>query len=101
MIRRPPRSTLFPYTTLFRARPFARTRGSRLDSGPMKTQRHAAILKIVRAQTVASQERLRGLRKAEGFGVRQATLARDIAEVGVPKRARPGRSWRRPPRAQR
>src|SRR2546422_5512166 len=56
MIRRPPRSTLFPYTTLFRS---ARTRGSRLDSGPMKTQRHAAILKIVRAQTVASQERLR------------------------------------------
>src|SRR2546426_8362895 len=29
MIRRPPRSTLFPYTTLFRslARPFARARG--------------------------------------------------------------------------
>src|SRR5215208_3550511 len=28
MIRRPPRSTLFPYTTLFRSRP-ARTRSSR------------------------------------------------------------------------
>src|SRR5258708_31988943 len=26
MIRRPPRSTLFPYTTLFRSRPFARIR---------------------------------------------------------------------------
>src|SRR2546426_3844724 len=25
MIRRPPRSTLFPYTTLFRSRPFDRT----------------------------------------------------------------------------
>src|SRR2546423_3756681 len=27
MIRRPPRSTLFPYTTLFRSRAAARTRG--------------------------------------------------------------------------
>src|SRR3712207_7423115 len=27
MIRRPPRSTLFPYTTLFRSRPQARDRG--------------------------------------------------------------------------
>src|SRR2546430_11719855 len=26
MIRRPPRSTLFPYTTLFRSRPFNRAR---------------------------------------------------------------------------
>src|SRR2546429_6781474 len=26
MIRRPPRSTLFPYTTLFRSRPLLRTR---------------------------------------------------------------------------
>src|SRR3712207_9592113 len=28
MIRRPPRSTLFPYTTLFRSRQAARARGS-------------------------------------------------------------------------
>src|SRR5258707_11502714 len=28
MIRRPPRSTLFPYTTLFRTRPTAGTRGA-------------------------------------------------------------------------
>src|SRR3712207_7994186 len=28
MIRRPPRSTLFPYTTLFRSRPAARARKS-------------------------------------------------------------------------
>src|SRR5256885_5139149 len=30
MIRRPPRSTLFPYTTLFRSRPRDRGRGARL-----------------------------------------------------------------------
>src|SRR3712207_8909518 len=29
MIRRPPRSTLFPYTTLFRSRPRSRTRRQR------------------------------------------------------------------------
>src|SRR5258707_4846295 len=31
MIRRPPRSTLFPYTTLFRSRTHARPRARRLD----------------------------------------------------------------------
>src|SRR2546430_2842840 len=35
MIRRPPRSTLFPYTTLFRStRGRARTRAPRRDRGP-------------------------------------------------------------------
>jgi transcriptional regulator of arginine metabolism len=64
----------------------------------MKTQRHAAILKIVRAQTVASQERLRELLKAEGFGVTQATLSRDIRELGLAKVAAPdGGSHYAPP----
>src|SRR5256885_5584867 len=36
MIRRPPRSTLFPYTTLFRSRPPAR------DCRPRRTPRRAA-----------------------------------------------------------
>src|SRR5205823_13071399 len=33
MIRRPPRSTLFPYTTLFRSSPRAGQEGERLGSG--------------------------------------------------------------------
>src|SRR2546426_7651135 len=33
MIRRPPRSTLFPYTTLFRSRHPARVRGARARAG--------------------------------------------------------------------
>src|SRR5687768_18096630 len=33
MIRRPPRSTLFPYTTLFRSRESARHGGAREDAG--------------------------------------------------------------------
>jgi arginine repressor len=78
-----------------------RTRGSRLDSGPMKTQRHAAILKIVRSETVASQEQLRELLKAEGFDVTQATLSRDIRELGLAKVAAPdgGSHYAPPPEA--
>jgi transcriptional regulator of arginine metabolism len=64
----------------------------------MKTQRHAAILKIVRRETVASQERLRELLKAEGFEVTQATLSRDIRELGLAKVAAPdGGSHYAPP----
>lgn len=64
----------------------------------MKTQRHAAILRIVRAQTVTSQERLRELLKAEGFDVTQATLSRDIRELGLAKVAAPdGGSHYAPP----
>lgn len=55
----------------------------------MKTQRHAAILKIVRSERVASQEQLRALLKAEGFDVTQATLSRDIRELGLAKVAAP------------
>src|SRR2546430_5472967 len=41
MIRRPPRSTLFPYTTLFRS-PAARARGARRAAGsrPVSRTRH-------------------------------------------------------------
>ncbi len=64
----------------------------------MKTQRHAAILKIVRSERVASQERLRELLKTEGFDVTQATLSRDIRELGLAKVAAPdGASHYAPP----
>jgi transcriptional regulator of arginine metabolism len=55
----------------------------------MKTQRHAAILRIVRGETVGSQERLRERLKTEGFNVTQATLSRDIRELGLAKVAAP------------
>ena len=64
----------------------------------MKTQRHAAILKIVRSERVASQEQLRELLKAEGFDVTQATLSRDIRELGLATVAAPdGGSHYAPP----
>jgi len=55
----------------------------------MKTQRHAAILRIVRGETVGSQEQLRERLKAEGFTVTQATLSRDIRELGLAKVSAP------------
>ena len=51
----------------------------------MKTQRHSAILKIIRQARVASQEQLRELLRGEGFDVTQATLSRDIRELGLAK----------------
>ncbi len=67
----------------------------------MKTQRHAAILKLIRRDTVASQEQLRGLLRAEGFDVTQATLSRDIRELGLAKVAAPdgGSHYAPPPEA--
>jgi len=64
----------------------------------MKTQRHAAILRIIRRDTVGSQEQLRELLKAEGFDVTQATLSRDIRDLGLAKVAAPdGGSHYAPP----
>src|SRR5258707_10925029 len=42
MIRRPPRSTLFPYTTLFRSRPELEKKARELvgDVGPIEVLRH-------------------------------------------------------------
>jgi transcriptional regulator of arginine metabolism len=55
----------------------------------MKTQRHAALLRIVRRERVGSQEALRERLRAEGFDVTQATLSRDIRELGLAKVAAP------------
>src|SRR2546430_13219199 len=40
MIRRPPRSTLFPYTTLFRSSPRRGVRAARPDSGCLRWGSH-------------------------------------------------------------
>src|SRR6266516_6590326 len=63
MIRRPPRSTLFPYTTLFRSRPRAALRSSSLGTGFSP----AAFLRRVRGARPA-----RGRREAH----QAQTLAR-------------------------
>ncbi len=51
----------------------------------MKAKRHAAILRLVREHSVPNQERLRELLVKEGLDVTQATLSRDIRELGLVK----------------
>ena len=46
-----------------------------------KKERHAAIVDLVRSRTVASQEELRALLKAQGWEVTQSTLSRDLREL--------------------
>jgi transcriptional regulator of arginine metabolism len=53
----------------------------------MKIQRHAAILRVVRERRIESQDELREALSAEGFTVTQATLSRDIRELGLAKLA--------------
>lgn len=55
----------------------------------MKTQRHAAILHLVREHRVPSQARLREFLAKAGYHVTQATLSRDIHELGLAKVADP------------
>ncbi len=51
----------------------------------MKLQRHAAILRIVRERRIESQDALRAALAAEHITVTQATLSRDIRELGLAK----------------
>ncbi len=51
----------------------------------MKLQRHAAILRIVRERRIQSQDDLREALAGEGISVTQATLSRDIRELGLAK----------------
>jgi transcriptional regulator of arginine metabolism len=51
----------------------------------LKPRRHSEILDIVRGQRVGSQEVLRELLAARGIDVAQATLSRDIRELGLVK----------------
>lgn len=56
----------------------------------MKAQRLTAILDVVEHEAVRSQEQLRQRLAARGFVVTQATLSRDIKELGLLKRSADG-----------
>jgi transcriptional regulator of arginine metabolism len=49
----------------------------------MKAMRHEAILRVVRGHEILSQDDLRRALKKEGVAATQATLSRDIAELGI------------------
>jgi transcriptional regulator of arginine metabolism len=56
----------------------------------MKARRLTAIRQIVEHEPVHSQEELRRRLRTMGFDVTQATLSRDIKELGLVKRAADG-----------
>lgn len=51
----------------------------------MKLSRHAAILELVRSRRISSQEVLREMLAERGIEVAQATLSRDIRQLGLVK----------------
>jgi transcriptional regulator of arginine metabolism len=55
----------------------------------VKVQRQAAILRIVRERRIPNQEDLRHALVSEGYDVTQATLSRDIRELGLAKLSDP------------
>src|SRR5256885_9914313 len=70
MIRRPPRSTLFPYTTLFRSRESAGGEGRRPDdrgAGHRVPGRDGRHPRLGEAGEVGQGEDPRGLRAHEGL----------------------------------
>jgi len=56
----------------------------------MKSRRQAALLDVVEREPIRSQEQLRQRLAARGFDVTQATLSRDIKELGLLKRSSDG-----------
>src|SRR3712207_8302004 len=74
MIRRPPRSTLFPYTTLFRSCHLRSARAV-LESRAMQASRAQ-----VQAPLRSLDQRMDALRRANEIRVRRAQLKKDLKD---------------------
>jgi transcriptional regulator of arginine metabolism len=61
----------------------------------MKSRRQGAILEIIDREPLHSQEQLRRCLQRAGFEATQATISRDIKELGLVKRAGDG-AYQRP-----
>ena len=56
----------------------------------MKARRQAAVLELVGTEEIRSQEQLRARLRGRGYRVTQATLSRDIRDLGLVKRSADG-----------
>ena len=56
----------------------------------MKSWRQSQILDVIDHEPVASQEALRKMLETRGIGATQATISRDLKELGLVKRAGDG-----------
>ena len=61
----------------------------------MKSRRQAALLDLIDREPFHNQERLRRRLRQQGFDATQATISRDIRDLGLVKRAADG-SYQRP-----
>ena len=61
----------------------------------MKARRQAVILRLLEQEGVRSQEQLRNALRSHGIDATQATISRDIKEIGLVKRAADG-AYQRP-----
>jgi transcriptional regulator of arginine metabolism len=61
----------------------------------MKSRRQAIILELIDGEALPSQERLRRRLHQRGFDATQATISRDIKELGLVKRSGDG-AYQRP-----
>lgn len=51
----------------------------------MKSKRHQHMMKLIREMDIKTQEQLTEVLRREGFAVTQATVSRDIKELGLVK----------------
>ena len=51
----------------------------------MKARRQTVILELIEREPLHNQEQLRRRLRQRGFGATQATISRDIAELGLVK----------------
>ena len=58
----------------------------------MKTERHARIIDLINMYEIDTQEELADYLQKDGFSVTQATISRDIKELGVIKITLPNRA---------
>ena len=56
----------------------------------MKARRQEVLLAIIVSEEISSQEQLRKRLKARGYDVTQATLSRDVRDLGLVKRSADG-----------
>src|SRR5881409_1137706 len=64
--------------------------GATLLTSHMKARRQAVILELIDRDALHSQEQLRRRLRPRGFDATQATISRDIKELGLVKRAGDG-----------
>src|SRR2546422_5711170 len=91
MIRRPPRSTLFPYTTLFRSRRYWAWKSRRRRGRPaIETELRDLIRRMSRANPLWGAPRIHGELLKLGLTVSQATVSKYM----VRHRRPPSQVWR-------